>query len=64
MQQFLFLLPAQNPLVGEQQKFTQPVESLTLVELRLDPSPIVLAFQVAQDDDGLDQAAVLLQEPG
>jgi hypothetical protein len=37
------------------------MESLALVELREDPSPVVLALQVALDEDRLDQAAVLLQ---
>jgi hypothetical protein len=46
MQQFLFLLFPQDPLVGEHQEFTQRVQGLALVELSLDPSPVVLALQV------------------
>jgi hypothetical protein len=37
------------------------VEGLAHVELGLDPPPVVLALQVAEDEDRLDQAAGFLQ---
>src|SRR5262249_13186571 len=62
--QLLLLLSPQHALVGEQQELPQAVHGLALVELAEDPPTVVPALQVAEDEDRLDQPAVLLQRPG
>jgi hypothetical protein len=60
----LLLLPPDLAPVGEKQELPQRVQGLALVELGVDPAPELLALQVTQDEDGLHQAAVLLQGTG
>ena len=62
--QFLLLLLPERALVGEEQELPQAVEGLALVELAEDPPPVILALEVTEDEDRLDQAAVLLQGSG
>ncbi len=50
--------------MGEEEKLPQRVQGLALVELGVDPPPELLALQVAQNEDGLHQATVLLQSTG
>src|SRR5262249_58209754 len=47
--------------VGEEEELPQRVQRLPLVELAVDPAPELLALQISQDEDRLDQAAVLQQ---
>jgi hypothetical protein len=62
--QLIFLLLPERALIGEEQELPQAVERLTLVNLTEDPPQVVLALELAEDEDRLDQAAVLLQGSG
>ena len=60
---FNFCLASDLAFIGDRKEPTEGVQGLALVELRVDPSPEVPTFDVAQDEDGLDQPTVLLESP-
>jgi hypothetical protein len=61
MSLLLLLFPPDLAPVGEEQELAQRVQRLPLVELGVDAPPELLALQITQDEDRLDQAAILLQ---
>jgi hypothetical protein len=63
VQLVLFVLPADLAFIGEKEKPAEGMEGLALVELGVDAAPILLAFQVSQDEERLDQPAVFLKCP-
>jgi hypothetical protein len=57
-----FLLPAtDNALIGKEQKAAQGMQGFAFVELSIDRAPIGLILQVTQDEEGLNEPAILLQ---
>src|SRR5262245_15796034 len=57
---FLFLLAANRPLVGKEEKFPQGVQCLTFIELRVNTPTIRLILQIAEDEERLNQPSILL----
>ena len=61
---FFLLLPPDLAPVGKEQELSQGVQRFPLVELGVDPAPELLALQIPQDEDRLDQTAVFQQGTG
>lgn len=60
----LFLFATERATVGEEEKLPQGMERFTFVELGMDPSAVFLAFEIAQQEDRLDEPALFLQGTG
>ena len=50
--------------VGEEQLPAEGVERFALLELGVDPAPVLLAVEVAEDGDGLDDPPIFLDGSG
>jgi len=60
----ILLLPADLPLVGEEEELAKRMEGLALVELPVDPPAVLLALEVVKDEDRLLEPAVAPGAPG
>src|SRR5229473_5831745 len=48
-------------LIGKEEKLSECMQGLPLVQLCVDASPIVRTLQIAKDEEGLHQATIFLQ---
>ena len=55
----ILLLPADLALVRKEEKLPKRMERLALIELAVELAPILLALEVAEDEDRLHEPAVL-----
>src|SRR6266567_1491007 len=55
------LMPPNVSLIGEKEKLPESMQCLPLVKLGMNAPPIIGVFQIAQDEEGLHQAAIFLQ---
>jgi len=58
------LFAADDPFIGDKKKITERVEGFPFVELGIDPSAVVGVFQVAQDEECLEESSIFLQGAG
>ena len=58
------LFAADHAFVRHEEKIAQRMQGFAFIELGIDPPPIVLTLQIAQDKERFHQAAIFLQGTG